>query len=158
MKKISIVTLLGLMVLLVFTNPSKNDFDSYISTHINEYAIQSGEDDQTANLISGFSYLLLQSNPGILHRTNYLLFTLYKLDNDIKKQKEIMNLIPDIRKYFSFNNLKAVGEPERIKRPWLSIIKQLTKKHYTLTNKHYRIYKDDGKVIRTMNYTFTKNG
>ena len=37
--------------------------------------------------------------------------TLYELDNDIKKQKEIMNLIPDIRKYFSFNNLKAVGEP-----------------------------------------------
>ena len=84
--------------------------------------------------------------------------TLYELDNDIKKQKEIMDLIPDIRKYFSFNNLKAVGEPEKIKRPWLSIIKQLTKKHYTLTNKHYRIYKDDGKVIRTMNYTFTKNG
>lgn len=83
MKKISIVTLLGLMVLLVFTNPSKNDFDSYISTHINEYAIQSGEDDQTANLISGFSYLLLQSNPGIIHRTNYLLFTLYKLDNSL---------------------------------------------------------------------------
>ena len=73
-----------------------------------------------------------------------------------EKQKQIMDLIPDIRKYFSFNNLKAVGEPERIKRPWLSIIKQLTKKHYTLTNKHYRIYKDDGKVIRTMNYTFTK--
>lgn len=36
-------------------------------------------------------------------------------------------LIPTIRKYFSFNNIKAVGEPHRIKRPWLSIIKQLTK-------------------------------
>ena len=66
--------------------------------------------------------------------------TLYELDNDIKKQKEIMNLIPDIRKYFSFNNLKAVGEPERIKRPWLSIIKQLTKEQYTLYKKYYRIY------------------
>ena len=83
MKKISIVTLLGLMVLLVFTNPSKNDFDSYISTHINEYATQSGEDDQTANLISGFSYLLLQSNPGIIHRTNYLVFTVYKLHTSL---------------------------------------------------------------------------
>ena len=82
--------------------------------------------------------------------------TLYELDNDIKKQKEIMNLIPDIRKYFSFNNLKAVGEPERIKRPWLSIMKQLTKEKYKLTNKHCRLYQDGGKVIRTMNYTFTK--
>ena len=54
--------------------------------------------------------------------------TLYELDNDIIKQKEIMDLIPEIRKYFSFNNLKAVGEPERIKRPWLSIIKPINKR------------------------------
>ena len=39
-----------------------------------------------------------------------------------------MDLIPDIRKYFSFNNRKAVGEPERIKRPWLSIIKPINKR------------------------------
>ena len=83
--------------------------------------------------------------------------TLYELDNDIKKQKEIMDLIPEIRKYFSFNNLKAVGEPERIKRTWLSIIKQLTKKQYTLHKKDYRIYKDDGGIIRTILYTFSKN-
>jgi hypothetical protein len=83
--------------------------------------------------------------------------TLYELDNDIKKQKEIMNLIPDIRKYFSFNNLKAVGEPERIKRPWLSIIKQLTKEKYTLHKKDYRIYQEDGGIIRTILYTFSKN-
>ena len=80
--------------------------------------------------------------------------TLYELDNYIKKQKEIMNLIPDIRKYFSFNNLKAVGEPERIKRPWLSIIKQLTKKQYTLHKKDYRIYQKDGCIIRTIIYKF----
>ena len=82
--------------------------------------------------------------------------TLYELDNDIKTQKEIMDLIPDIRKYFSFNNLKAVGEPERIKRPWLSIIKQLTKKEYNLYRKDYRIYKEDKDIIRTIIYTFEK--
>ena len=32
--------------------------------------------------------------------------TLYELDNDIKIQK-IMDLIPNIRKYFSFNNLAS---------------------------------------------------
>ena len=58
--------------------------------------------------------------------------TLYEMDDDTKMQKEIIDLIPNIRKYFSFNNLKAVGEPERIKRPWLSIIKQLTKDKYKL--------------------------
>ena len=67
-----------------------------------------------------------------------------------------MDLIPDIRKYFYFNNLKAVGEPERIKRPWLSIIKQLTKEQYTLHKKDCRIYQDDGGIIRTILYTFSK--
>lgn len=42
--------------------------------------------------------------------------TLYELDQDLEKQNKIMKLIPIIRKYYSFNNLKAVGEPERIKR------------------------------------------
>ena len=80
--------------------------------------------------------------------------TLYELDNDIIKQKEIMDLIPEIRKYFSFNNLKAVGEPERIKRPWLSIIKQLIKEQYKLHKKDYRIYQENGGIIMTIIYKF----
>ena len=58
------------------------------------------------------------------------------------------------RKNFSFNNLKAVAEPERIKRTWLSIIKQLTKEQYTLHKKDYRIYQEDGGIIRTILYKF----
>lgn len=34
----------------------------------------------------------------------------------MKLFNKIISIVPDIRKYFSFNNLKAVGEPERIKR------------------------------------------
>ena len=49
--------------------------------------------------------------------------TLYELDNDKEKQEQIIELIPDIRTYFSFNSIKAIGEPHRIKSPWLSIIK-----------------------------------
>ena len=41
--------------------------------------------------------------------------TLYELDIDTEKQNKIIDLIPDIRKYFSFNSIKAVGEPHRIK-------------------------------------------
>lgn len=80
--------------------------------------------------------------------------TLCELDNDSEKQEKIMALIPKIRKYYSFNNIKAVGEPYRIKRAWLSIIKQLTKSKYTITSKDHRIYYDDGKIIRTKIYTF----
>ena len=78
--------------------------------------------------------------------------TLYELDNDKEKQEHIMELIPDIRKYFSFNSIKAVGEPHRIKRPWLSIIKQITKLKYTITKKDYRI-KVGSEIKRTITYS-----
>ena len=68
-----------------------------------------------------------------------------------KSKKKIIELIPDIRKYFSFNSIKAVGEPHRIKRPWLSIIKHITKLKYTISAKDYRIKIGD-KVERTILY------
>ena len=84
-----------------------------------------------------------------LPETNTL--TLYELDNDKEKQEKIVELIPDIRKYFSFNSMKAVGEPHRIKRPWLSIIKQITKLKYNISAKDHRIKVDD-KVVRSIMY------
>ena len=66
--------------------------------------------------------------------------------------KKIIELIPDIRKYFSFNSIKAVGEPHKIKRPWLSIIKQITKLKYTITAKDHRIKIGD-KVERSIRYS-----
>ena len=55
-------------------------------------------------------------------------YTLYELDKNEEIQKQIMKFIPEIRKYYSFNGIKPVGEPNKIKRPWLSIIKHLIKK------------------------------
>lgn len=49
--------------------------------------------------------------------------------------------------------MKAVGEPEKRKRPWLSIIKQLTKEKYHLESKAVRIT-ENNKEIRTYNYIF----
>lgn len=83
--------------------------------------------------------------------------TLYELDNDKEKQEKIIKLIPNIRKYFNFNNIKAIGEPHRIKRPWLSIIKQITKLKYTITAKEHRI-KVGNKVIRTILYSILSLG
>jgi glycerol dehydrogenase-like iron-containing ADH family enzyme len=80
--------------------------------------------------------------------------TLYELDNDSDKTQKIVDLIPTIRKYYAFNNIKAVAEPEKIKRPWLSIIKQLCKEKYTISRKDHRIYQEYGTVIRTILYTF----
>ena len=80
-------------------------------------------------------------------------YTLYELDNNKEIQNQLMELIPEIRKWFSFNNMKAVGEPEKRKRPWLSIIKQLTKEKYHLESKALRIT-ENNKEIRTYQYTF----
>jgi hypothetical protein len=78
---------------------------------------------------------------------------LYYLDNDEEKQNKIMKLIPELRKYFSFSSINGLERTETTNRPWLSIIRQITK----LT--HDMIYKDkqitvNNKKIRTKIYAF----
>lgn len=82
-------------------------------------------------------------------------YTLYELDNNVEIQQQIMKLIPEIRKWFAFNNMKAVGEPDKRKRPWLSIIKHLIKSKYTVENKEHQ-FKIEEKWIKTPLYIFTK--
>ena len=82
--------------------------------------------------------------------------TLYSLDNDVSKQNKIMSLIPDIRKYYSFRDIKGASEPNKIDRPWLSIIKQITKNKYNILRKDHRIYRDNKPEVRTIIYTFVK--
>jgi hypothetical protein len=89
----------------------------------------------------------------ILDLTNKNTYTLYELDKNEEIQNKIMELIPEIRKWFSFNGLKAVGEPSKIKRPWLSIIKQLTKIKYNIESKDFQ-FTENGKHIRTHIYSF----
>ena len=59
-------------------------------------------------------------------------FTLYELDNDRIKIDRIMALIPDLRLYFTFGHIKGLFEPDKTVRPYLSIIKCITKKLYTI--------------------------
>lgn len=90
----------------------------------------------------------------ILDLKNKNTYTLYELDKNEEIQNKIMYLISEIRKWFSFNGLKAVGEPSKIKRPWLSIIKQLTKTKYNnIESKDFQ-FTENGKYIRTHIYSF----
>jgi hypothetical protein len=79
--------------------------------------------------------------------------TLYDLDTDMEKQVKIMNIIPDIRKFFSFSTIIGASEPHKVKRPYLSIIKQLCKKNYDISIHDCRI-KVDGKDVRSKRYVF----
>ena len=92
---------------------------------------------------------------GILDLENKKSYTLYELDNNEEIQKQIMELIPEIRKWYSFNGMKAVGEPEKIKRPWLSIIKHLIKLKYNMVSLDYH-FTENKKNIRTQIYVFTQ--
>ena len=89
----------------------------------------------------------------ILDLENNNIINLCDLDNEYDKQKKIMELIPEIRKYYSFNGIKAVGEPNKIKRPWLSIIKHLIKKKYNIISLDHH-FTENGKHIRTQKYFF----
>jgi hypothetical protein len=89
----------------------------------------------------------------ILDLKNKTEYTLYELDKNEDIQKQIMELIPEIRKYYSFNGIKAVGEPNKIKRPWLSIIKHLIKKIYNMVSLDYH-FTEEGNHIRTQKYWF----
>tara|TARA_B110000037_G_C17036581_1_gene471883 strand:- start:518 stop:865 length:348 start_codon:yes stop_codon:yes gene_type:complete len=79
--------------------------------------------------------------------------TLYELDNNEEKQNKIMELIPSIRKYFSYKNVIGIANPERCKRPYFSIIKFILKNNYNIYNSDFRVNKDD-KKIRTTKYIF----
>jgi len=89
----------------------------------------------------------------ILDLNNKKIYTLYELDNNKEIQEKIMVLIPEIRKYYSFNGIKAVGDPEKIKRPYLSIIKHLLKSKYNILVKDVR-FTINMVQIKTQQYTF----
>jgi hypothetical protein len=91
----------------------------------------------------------------ILNLENKKIYTLYELDKNEEIQNKIIELIPEIRKWFSFNNMKAVGEPSKRKRPWLCIIKQLIKSKYKIESNDFQ-FTENEKYIRTHKYIFTK--
>jgi len=90
----------------------------------------------------------------ILELDNKNSIILYNLDNDKIKQDKILELIPEIRKYYSFSTIIGVSEPIKAKRPYLSIIRQLTKSKYKLNSYDYRIKQDSKDFIRTKKYIF----
>jgi hypothetical protein len=79
---------------------------------------------------------------------------LYNLDNDINKQNKILELIQDIRKYFSFTKSIGASEPNKAKRPYVSIIRQFTKNKYNMISSDHKIKFTDDNIIRTKKYTF----
>lgn len=81
--------------------------------------------------------------------------TLYHLDRDRQKTDRIMELLPELRKYFAFRNMCGIENPEKLNRPWLSIIKHVTKITHVMDVK-YKMLTIDKIHIKTRIYTFVK--
>jgi hypothetical protein len=81
---------------------------------------------------------------------------LYHVDNDEEKQTKIMQLLPRIRTFFSMSRVTAFSYPERIQRPWMSIIKHLLKDDFDIVSRDCKMKNKDGITVRTKRYTFTK--
>jgi hypothetical protein len=79
-------------------------------------------------------------------------FTLYSLDNNEEKKQKISDLIPDIRKYFNISGLEGISRPEKLKRPYLSIIKNILKERYTVVSSGACIKLPDETIVKTMKY------
>jgi hypothetical protein len=81
--------------------------------------------------------------------------TLYELEQDDHKKKQLMDLVPTIRQFFSFSNCVGVSKPSKVERPWLSLIRIIPKNHYHMYSCDY-VWKNDGQRIRTKRYVFQK--
>lgn len=79
-------------------------------------------------------------------------FILYTLDQNIELQQQILNLIPDIKKYFNVYGIYGINN-SKSKRPWICIIRSILKRTYNIFITECSI-KVNEKTIRTRKYTF----
>lgn len=87
-----------------------------------------------------------------LDKNNSIL--LYNLDKDKEKQDSIMELVPDIKKYFRYKTFKGVSDPESSKRPYVSVIRQCTKERYKMLSVDSNLKLEDGSIVRTKKHVF----
>ena len=82
-------------------------------------------------------------------------FILYELDHDEILKSKITSLLPKIRTFYSMSKITAISTPERIKRPYISIIRHILKKEYDILSTEHTL-KLEEKNIRTKRYVFIK--
>jgi hypothetical protein len=83
-------------------------------------------------------------------------FYLHDLDNSHEKQEQIMNIIPDIKKYFICSNWSCLAK-DNIKRPWLSLMKYIFKTmNYNLISSRVSIKNNENKFMNVTLYYLIK--
>lgn len=62
-------------------------------------------------------------------------FTLLHLDTSTNRQNAVMQMLPELKKYFSLSKFTNIHTPNNAVRPWLSIIKNILKDDHEIFNK-----------------------
>ena len=91
----------------------------------------------------------------ILELNNKNGFILYQIDHNEELKSKIMGLLPKIRTFYSMSKITAISTPERIKRPYISIIRHILKNDYDILSTEHTLRIND-KTIRTKRYVFIK--
>ena len=91
----------------------------------------------------------------ILELNNKNGFILYQIEHDEELKSKIMGLLPKIRTFYSMSKITAISTPERIKRPYISIIRHILKNDYDILSAEHTLRIDE-KIIRTKRYVFIK--
>jgi hypothetical protein len=84
-------------------------------------------------------------------------FLLSDLDSDLEKQKSIIIMKEEIKKFFECSTISTFKPNFNCKRPYLNIVRSiLRKQNYNIEGKDYCIKYDNGLQKRTIIYTITK--
>jgi hypothetical protein len=85
-------------------------------------------------------------------------FILADLDNDVEKQNKIIEMKTDIQKVFECSNISAFKPNFECKRPYLSIVRSILRKHgYSFIGNDHWIKDENGAAKKTVKYFIFKN-
>ncbi len=84
-------------------------------------------------------------------------FIMYELENNIEKQKNILDLETDIKKYFSYSTWSYFNAKNK-KKNYMSLIRSIYKNMgFDLFHKSYKIKNDDNIIHSQIYYIIKKN-
>ncbi len=92
----------------------------------------------------------------ILNLDNKQKYSLYELNHDSKIQNQIIELLPEIQKWFSLSVLVASRRRTLVSLPWMIILKTVLNTKFTIEIKEEKIKIMEKKWIIGPVYTFER--
>jgi hypothetical protein len=89
----------------------------------------------------------------ILNLNDDNIFLLCDLDADLEKQRQLLDLKEDIKKYFACSTISTFKPNFECKRPYLNIVRSILRQQaYNVTSESFWLKTADGTFRRTMKF------